>query len=296
MFINARLCPSCYIDAMKVSLFSLVAVILVLIAAPQTIAAEKIWPARGVVQAPLDDNGGVVIAHEDMPGLMPAMTMRFTVANPAEAQSLKVGDKVSFRLHVGETSWTVSDFMVEGHVAVATATPSATPVSSRLREGDLVPEFSLITEQNRPLTLADLRGRLTVVTFIFTRCPVPEYCPAMAAHFEQLQAAILADAKLAPRVRLLSITLDPEFDRPDILRAYGEAVGADPAVWQFATGSVQAVSGLTKAFAVYTERNGVTLDHTLCTALINSDGRVVEIWRGNGWKTEEVLGALRQTQ
>jgi protein SCO1 len=92
----------------------------------------------------------------------------------------------------------------------------------------------------------------------------------------------------------LSITLDPEFDRPEILKAYGEAVGANPAVWQFATGTKDEIAALTKAFAVYNERNGATLDHTLCTALIGPDGRVIEIWRGNGFRTEEVLAMLRE--
>lgn len=281
---------------MKLPLFCLLIASLTILALPRVMAAEKIWAARGVIQTTLDERQGLVIAHEDIPGLMPAMTMRFVVANPAEAQSLRAGDQVSFRLHVGDSSWTVSDFIVEGHVASpAPATPAAPP-TRRLRTGDSMPGFTLLTAGNRSLTLDDLRGRLTVVTFIFTRCPVPEYCPAMARHFGQLQTAIRADAKLARRAHLLSITLDPAFDRPAILQAYGQAVGADPAVWQFATGSSDEIARLTKAFAVYTEHSGVTLNHTLCTALIDGEGRIVEIWRGNGWKNDEVLGALRQAQ
>jgi protein SCO1/2 len=140
-----------------------------------------------------------------------------------------------------------------------------------------------------------VRGRFTIVTFIFTRCPVPEFCPAMAVKFGALQKNLAADPSLAARVRLLSITLDPEFDRPEILAAYGKAVGAKPELWNFATGEKNVVETLAKAFSVYTERNGVTLDHTLCTALIGPDGHVVDLWRGNAWSIDETLAAIRQT-
>jgi protein SCO1/2 len=257
----------------------------------RTLAADQVFEVAGVIRAPLAD-GRLVIAHDDIPGFMPAMTMAFTVANPADAASLKPGDKVRFQLRVGETASTVGDFKVSGHEAPAVAAKPTTATRGRLREGDAVPQFSFIDQDSRPFASAEFRGRLTVLTFIFTRCPVPEYCPAMALRFAQLQKAIASDPKLAANVRLLSITLDPEFDRPDILKAYGQAVGADPTIWRFATGGKDEVAALVKSFAVFTERNGATLDHTLCTALIGGDGRVVEIWRGNGWRAADVLTTI----
>jgi protein SCO1/2 len=253
--------------------------------------AERIFDVNGVVRAPLK-GGRVVIAHDDIPGFMPAMTMGFAVANPTEATSLAVGDRVQFRLTVSETTSTATDFKVVGR---APGDPSgATPqhTSRRLREGDRVPPFSLIDQEGQTLAAAALSGHATVVTFIFSRCPIPEYCPAMALRFGQLQRAILANPHLTDRARLLSISIDPEFDRPEILKAYGTAVGADPAIWRFATGEKTEIAALCAAFAVFTERNGLTLDHTLCTALIDRNGRVSELWRGNGWKVEEVIAAL----
>jgi protein SCO1/2 len=274
---------------------ALVLAVCLSVAATAAIAAEKVFNVTGVVRASAE-NGRIAIAHDDIAGYMPAMTMRFNVADADEAAALKPGDRVQFRLHVDEDSSKATDFVVMGHEAAPqqkAAPPSANASATRrLREGDTVPDFSLLTETEKPLTSADLRGRLTVVTFIFTRCPVPEYCPAMALRFGQLQKAILADPKLASRARLLSITLDPENDRPAVLKAYGEAVGANPAVWNFATGSKEAIAQLTAAFSVYAQRNGVTIDHTLCTALIDGDGRIREIWRGNGWRAEEVVAAL----
>lgn len=256
-------------------------------------AAEQLFDVTGVIRGQLDD-GQLVIQHDEIRGYMPAMTMAFAVSDPADARRLQPGDRVRFRYRVNESRSTAEAFTILGREAPPTdAKPPASSKVGRLRVGDLVPAFSLLNQNDAPLTQHDLCDRLTIVTFIFTRCPVPEYCPAMALRFGTLQKAILAESKLGARARLLSITLDPEFDRPEILKAYGEAVGANPAVWQFATGKTEEIAALTKAFAVYNERNGATLDHTLTTALIGPDGRVLELWRGNGWRTDEVLQALR---
>jgi protein SCO1/2 len=114
----------------------------------------------------------------------------------------------------------------------------------------------------------------------------------MAVKFNSLQKSLVAQPASSTPFRLVSITLDPDFDRPEILAAYGKAIGAKPAHWNFATGTKTRIGALAKAFAVVAENNGVTLDHTLCTALIGPDGRVVELWRGHAWKPDEVLSAL----
>lgn len=262
-----------------------------LLAAAAT-AAERVFDVTGVIRGSLDD-GQLIIQHDEIPGYMPAMTMAFAIKDPADATRLQHGDRVRFKFRVTDDQSRADGFVVTGRDSTTPKPQTAAPSKvARLREGDTVSDFTLLDQDNAPLTPAALRDRLTVMTFIFTRCPVPEFCPAMAMRFGQLQKAILADPKLAPRARLLSITLDPEFDRPEILKAYGDAVGANFSVWNFATGTTEQIATLTKAFAVYTERNGVTLDHTLCTALIDGRGRIVELWRGNGWKIDEVLAAL----
>jgi protein SCO1/2 len=256
-------------------------------------AAERVFAVTGIVQAMLDD-GSPVIAHEAIPGFMPAMTMAFAVADPSVTAALKAGDRVRFRFRVTDDASIADRFVVTGRdEAGAAVRPAARTKSQRLRAGDAVPAFRLIDEKGGALTDEALRGRLTVATFIFTRCPVPEFCPAMAIKFASLQRALAEEPASALPVRLLGITLDPEFDRPEVLAAYGRAVGAVPEVWGFATGEKAEIEKLTKAFAVFTERNGVTLDHTLCTALIGPGGRVIELWRGNAWEVGEVLAAIR---
>ncbi|HWA87997.1 MAG TPA: SCO family protein, partial [Opitutus sp.] len=223
----------------------------------------------------------------------------FAVTRPAEVAALKAGDRVKFRLRVSETAASVEAFEAIGGGSEATKPEPIHHVilrSQHLREGDALPDFSLLDETGAPLTAASLRGKFTVLTFIFSRCPVPEYCPAMALRFGELQKRILADPWLAARARLLSVSFDPEFDRPAVLKAYAAAVGARPAVWQFATGEREQIDALTKAFAVFVERGGVTLNHTLCTALIGPDGRIVDLWRGNGWRADDVLGAMTRQE
>ncbi len=116
----------------------------------------------------------------------------------------------------------------------------------------------------------------------------------MGVKFAALQRGIVSGGPDFSNRHLLSITLDPEFDRTEILAAYGAALGAKSQVWNFATGTKADIEELAHAFSVFTERNGVTLDHTLCTALIGPDGTIVEIWRGNAWSTDEILTAMRQ--
>jgi protein SCO1/2 len=273
---------------------SLVLVLLLALAgspAGRARATEQVFPVQGVIRAPLDGDQ-LVIAHEDIPGFMPAMTMAFTVARPAEAAALRVGDRVRFQLRVSENDSRAEGIQRLGQGGAVAASPAPAARTARLREGDTVPDFSLVNEDGAPLTAEALRGRFTVMTFIFSRCPVPEYCPAMALRFGELQRRLLADPRLAARVRLLSVSFDPEFDRPATLKAYGAAIGANPAIWNFATGRQEQIDALTKAFAVFVEREGVMLNHTLCTALIGPEGRIVALWRGNGWRADDVLEAI----
>lgn len=261
-------------------------------------AAAPIDTARrfevvGVVVAPVQD-GMMTVAHEDVAGLMPAMTMSFALVDPGDGARLSPGDRVTFTLIVEDERSRAEHVVVTGRDAtVAAAAARAPRASARLRNGDAVPAFTLVDQDGGAVTAADLRGHATIVTFVFTRCPVPDFCPLMTARFKTLQGAITADPARARGARLLSVTLDPEHDTPAVLREYGRAKGADFTRWRFATGSSDQIAVLTRAFAVRVEQNGASLDHTLATALLDEQGRVVDIWRGNQWQVEEVLEALR---
>ena len=156
-----------------------------------------------------------------------------------------------------------------------------------VREGDRSPTPPLVSENDQPVTLVG--DRQTLVTFIFTRCAALEFCPRMARQFADVQEAL--QEKGFTGLRLLSISLDPEFDRPGLLKEYGKAVGADPAIWNFATADAATIDSLTHDFRVHRNNEGGVLNHTLCTALISPDGTIQRIWRGNAWTTKEVLAA-----
>jgi protein SCO1 len=252
---------------------------------------ERVFKVRGVVRAPYAD-GTIRIQHEEIPGFMPAMTMPFH-ADAADAGDLAPGDQVEFEFRVGERS-KATKFRKLGTVAPTRSGQSQAPHTPvrRLREGEAVPEFSLVDQDNQRVTQADFQGRSTVVSFIFTRCPVPEFCPLIAKKLNMLQAQLPESAGSDGNVRILAISIDPEHDRPAVLRDYGRAVGADFARWRFATGEPEQVDTLARLFAVRIERNGSSLDHTLATALIGPDGKVVEIWRGNAWKPEEIRARI----
>jgi protein SCO1 len=120
-----------------------------------------------------------------------------------------------------------------------------------------------------------------VLTFVFTRCPVPNFCLRMSNNFEELQAAIKASGGTLATTRLLSITLDPDYDTPKVLSDYAAFRHADPNIWTFATGDEKGIDALTRAFSVYRQNEGGTISHGLATALINPNGTVERIWRGN---------------
>lgn len=253
----------------------------------------RTFEVTGVVTAPPAD-GRLMVAHDEIPGYMPAMTMPFAVG-PRVPATLAAGDRVRFTLRVGSDSSVAEGFVVEGRdAAVAAALAAGGPKAEpRLKTGDVLPDFSLTTQAGRSFTAGDVRGRVTALTFIFTRCPVPDFCPLMVKRFQQVQAALDADPAMAD-VQLLSVTLDPAFDTPQVLDAYAKAMRADPTRWQFLTGAPAEIATLTTAFAIHVERQGVLIDHTLATAVIGADGRVAGIWRGSGWKAGEVLDVLRR--
>ena len=256
--------------------------------------AGPIYTVTGTVTAAPAD-GLVMVSHDDIPDYMPAMTMPFRLAPDQRHPRLAPGDTVRFRLVVDAGAPFAEGFVVTGHdaaVAAALAAPSAAPAPRRLRAGDELPAFALRDQRGEAFTQDRLRGRRTAVTFIFTRCPVPEFCPLMVQRFLEIERALDRDRGLDD-VQLVAITLDPRNDTPAVLEAYAAAKQVDQARWRLLTGSPDDVVALTRAFAVHVEKNGVLLDHTLATAVVDADGRIVELWRGNRWTAAEVVATLR---
>jgi protein SCO1 len=257
------------------------------------------YDTRGVVRGFSPDRSTIEIQHENIPGFMPSMTMPFVARDPKQIADLKTGDPISFRMLVTQKDFWIDNVKKIRREDVNVTEPKRTsPVSSehdvRLKEGDPMRPFTLTSQNGEPISLDTFRGRPFVLTFVFTRCPIPNFCPRMSNNFEEVQEAIKTGGPVLAKTRLLGITLDPEYDTPKVLSDYAGFYHADPQIWTFATGQPKEIDALTHAFSVYRQTEGGTISHGLATALINSNGIVEKIWRGNAWTPEEVTEAIEK--
>jgi protein SCO1/2 len=256
------------------------------------------YDTRGVVRGFSPDRSTIEIQHENIPGFMPSMTMPFVAHDPKELTDLKIGDAISFRMAITKTDFWIENIKRIGREGVNVAEPKQTSSNSaardaRLKEGDEMPAFSLMHQSGERITLGTFRDEPLVLTFVFTRCPVPNFCPRMSNNFEELQTAIKAGSGRLGMTRLLSITLDPGYDTPKILSDYAAFHHADSKVWTFATGDEKEIDSLARAFSVYRRTEGGTISHGLATALINPNGKIEKIWRGNSWTPAEVTESIQ---
>lgn len=249
-------------------------------------AYPALFEVTGTVMQLRPQTQSVVVAHDDIPGFMPAMTMPFKARDFQELEGIVVGNRIQFVFEVSDEGSVAYDFEITGMSTDLDRDVVETRDVKKVREGDSAPEVQLINQDGEPVALVDVDGRWTVMTFIFVRCPVPEFCPLMSRKFISIQNGLSAD--LMNMTRLLSITLDPEYDTPEQLKGYGSGFSN----WDFATGDKEEIERLTDAFRVYVKDNGVTLDHTLCTVLISPEGVVEKVWRGNFWKPDEVISKI----
>jgi protein SCO1/2 len=271
---------------------------LLLVACDSDTAGGQPYYTRGIIQGFSPNRKTAEVQHENIPGFMPSMTMGLSVRNPKEMIDRKVGDAISFRMLVTNTDVFIDHIKPIALSQVkleepATGKPRLSSGASRLKEGSIMPAFAGIDQDGKPITLETFRGHPFVLTFVFTRCPIPNFCPLMSTNFSELQRAIKSGDGSLSQVRLLSVTLDSEFDTPQILKEYGASRGADPAIWTFATG--KELDPLVEAFSVFRKTEGGTLSHGLATALVSADGTIRKIWRGNGWKPAEVIDAIKTT-
>ena len=225
--------------------------------------------------------------------------MPFSVRDPKQIADMRIGDAISFELTVTTRDSWIDKIRKVDLAAVRLPTratspdaQSATDTSPRLREGDSMPSFQLIDQEGKQLDTDKFRGNPLVLTFVFTRCPIPNFCPLMTNNFNQLQQAIKNGSGRLAQSKLLSISFDPDFDTATILKEYGAHQQADFKIWTFASGDRPQSNKITEAFSVYLKKEGGTISHGLATALVAEDGKIERIWRGNGWTVPEVVSAI----
>lgn len=257
-------------------------------ASNETAAGDR-HALTGVVVGTDGRDGAVTIAHDAVQGVMPAMAMSFPVRGPRP--DLRVDDQISATLVVtADASW-LEDVVVTRPAATARAVAAAPSAVV----GTHLPDFHLRNQDDQPVRMQDLRGRAVLVTFIYTRCPLPDYCPRLMRHLDAVKQAIDALPDVRTRVHLVAVSVDPAFDTPVVLRAYGERYISGPRKFShldLATGTATEVQAMAGFFGVnYVDERG-QISHALATAVIGADGRVVSVFRGNSWQPDDAIAVL----
>jgi protein SCO1 len=263
--------------------------------------SARTFPLKGQILAIAaatrpDGRREITVKHEDIPNFMPAMTMAYVVRQPALLDGLAPGDLFTATLVSAGAELYLTDLEKTGHAGLP-ADARAVKILDVMQPGDEVPDDPLQDQTGATRKLSDWRGRALAVTFVYTRCPLPDFCPLMDRRFGELQRAIAADARLRDRVHLVSVTFDPAHDTPAVIQAHATARGADPQTWSYLTGPAAAIERFTSRFGVSAVAGtdaAQTITHNLRTAVIDRQGRLMTIHSGNEWTVDELLADLRK--
>jgi protein SCO1 len=262
------------------------------------VGLEKPYALKGVVVSIDRPGEKVTVRHEKIPGYMDAMTMPFAVSEPKLLEDLRPGDTIEAKLLVGERS-----SRLEG---VVISRPPGTPSVETIpapgnygKPGDAAPATVLVDQDGKALTLADFRGRAVAVTFIFTRCPLPDFCPRMNLNFSEVERRLAADPKVYGATQLLSVSFDPEHDTPAVLKAFRDpflkgAPGVVAGHWRFATGTLERIKEFAGFFGLTYLKTGDQFVHSLATAIISPDGKLLSLRRGNDWEPKDLVEDLKK--
>lgn len=261
--------------------------VIVLVALAAAGCASSSHQARGLVLQVDPAESFVTVSHDEIPGFMHAMVMPFIAARAEELTDVHPGDRIGFRIRVRDGHTTIdrvrvlSASRVDPGLATAPAKPMLVPI------GGAVPEFTLVDQHGRDVSLRSLRGRVVVATFIYTRCPLPDYCPRMMANMDAVRRRF--DDQLGRDLVLLTISFDPKHDTPDRLLAYAGNFRADVPGWHFLTGTDAQIQTVCAAFGVEYFPDEGLITHTLQTAVIDREGRLVAIVEGKDYSAKQLV-------
>jgi protein SCO1/2 len=253
------------------------------------------YPLHGKVVSVEKEKRALTIAHDDITGFMPAMTMEFVVREKDAVllDRVSAGDEVTATLVVPDSRYWVEDLVV---VKKGAGAPPAAGAKGAT-EGDALPDVALVDQDGKAFRLADLKGHAYAVTFVFTRCPMPEYCPLMMKRFAAAEAALVADPGLRQATRLVTVSFDTRHDTPAVLKAFGrpfQTTRPPFAHWRLATGTADAIRTLGTALELDYEEETGSFVHNLRTAVVDRQGRLAHLLRGNEWTPDELVAELRK--
>jgi protein SCO1/2 len=266
----------------------------------QSTQGWKVYKLRGKVVRTDAGRGEVTLNHEAIVGYMEAMTMPYKLKDASILGELHPGDTITADVLAPPDP--DGDALLDHIVVVAQAKPDYKPAASFHvpAPGDAVPDFKVRNQDGRQVHLGQFHGKTLLVTFLYTRCPSPKYCPLITRNFAAIERKLAATPALYAKTHLLCVSFDPEHDTPERLRAYGATyMGTDAktafAHWDFAVPERPVLVEMAKFFNLgMTAEADTTFTHTLSTTLIGPDGKVARFYPGNEWTPEQVLGDLQQ--
>jgi len=263
------------------------------------------FAVKGVVKKIEPENGRVIIAHEAIPGFMDAMTMPFRVKDSGVLKGMQAGESVSFTLFVTpEQSWI--DKVVKIASLSEPISKNQEPEPAQAASSKIAPRprhpllsYAFTNELGQPVRLGDFRGQVLAMTFIFSRCPIPDYCPRLTKNFEEASRKLQNMPGAPTNYHFFSVTFDPEFDTPARLKAYAENFRYDASHWSFLTGPSNKVAELARLSDMKYQRDGAFFNHDLRTLIIDGNGRLRMVFPIGGNLSdaivEEMLKAAAST-
>jgi len=242
------------------------------------------------------DQASVMVDGQEIVGFMSAMTMPYSVRDTKLLTPLAPGDEITADVVVDENGAYLENIVItkkgDGKGPTGTSYPP--------KPGDKVPDFALINQDGKKIHLRSYQGDVLLVTFVYTRCPYPDFCPLVSRNFSRIYASLKKDPSLGPKIRLLSVSFDPEHDTPEVLRNYAETfngtTGGDPFDrWQFAVIPKKDLVSVANFFGLYYDLGGDgQIAHSLSTTVIGPDGKVYKWYQGNDWKPEDLIADAAQ--
>ncbi len=253
----------------------------------------RMFPVQGIVKELNADGRSIVIRHEAISNYMAAMTMPFSVRAPSELAGLQAGDEISFQLHVTDTeSWI--DHITKTGKALAAATREPGDPADTVPPSPRHPllDYPFTNELGQAVTLGQFHGQALAITFFFTRCPIPDYCPRLSRNFQEASEKLGAMTNGPTNWHFLSVTFDPENDTPPVLKTYGANYHYNPTRWNFLTGPTDKIIELARASGITIDREGPMLNHNFRTLIIDANGHLQTTFPFGGNLSEAIVAEM----
>jgi protein SCO1 len=259
-------------------------------------APERRFDLTGKVVSVDTSQRQVTLAHEAIKGYMDAMTMPFQLKDEWALSVLAPGQTVRATLVVQEDRSWIEGLTISKAESNADSIGDTSALNPVPKPGTEVPDFSLLNQDNKPIHLVQYRGQNLLLTFIYTRCPLPDYCPRTSSNFAAVYNSLRSSPPSGRKTHLLTVSFDTENDTPSVLREYA-ARYMHPAAfdqWEFATGSPDEIKSITGFFGLSYWRESGQIAHFLVTALVGPDGKITSIHTGNQWTPRQILAELER--